>query len=34
MNFFDFCSGIGAGILGLEKAGMNCVGHCEIDEYI
>lgn len=33
MNFFDFCSGIGAGRLGLEKAGMNCVGHCEIDEY-
>lgn len=31
MKFFDFCSGIGGGRLGLEKAGMTCVGNCEID---
>ena len=30
MNFFDFCSGIGAGRLGLEQAGMECVGYSEI----
>lgn len=33
MNFFDFCSGIGAGRLGVEKNGLTCVGHCEIDTY-
>lgn len=27
----DFCSGIGAGRLGLENAGMKCVAHSEID---
>jgi DNA (cytosine-5)-methyltransferase 1 len=31
MRFFDFCSGIGAGRLGLELNGLNCVGHCEIN---
>lgn len=31
MKFFDFCSGIGAGRLGLEKAGMTCVGYSEIN---
>lgn len=31
MNFFDFCSGIGGGRLGLEIAGMRCIGHSEID---
>lgn len=30
MKFFDFCSGIGAGRLGLEQAGMECVGYSEI----
>lgn len=30
MTFFDFCSGIGAGRLGLERAGMKCVGYSEI----
>lgn len=30
MRFFDFCAGIGAGRLGLELAGMNCVGYSEI----
>ena len=30
MKFFDFCAGIGAGRLGLERAGMNCVGFSEI----
>ncbi len=30
MKFFDFCSGIGAGRLGLEHAGMTCVGYSEI----
>ncbi len=27
----DFCSGIGAGRLGLENVGMQCVAHSEID---
>ncbi|QGZ97790.1 DNA (cytosine-5-)-methyltransferase [Mycoplasma sp. NEAQ87857] len=31
MKFFDFCSGIGGGRLGLELNGLECVGHCEID---
>ena len=31
MNFIDFCSGIGAGRLGLERAGMKCIAHSEID---
>ncbi len=30
MKFFDFCAGIGAGRLGLELAGMECVGYSEI----
>ena len=30
MRFFDFCAGIGAGRLGLEQAGMECVGYSEI----
>lgn len=28
-SFFDFCSGIGGGRLGLEKAGLKCVGRSE-----
>ena len=28
-TFFDFCSGIGGGRLGLEKAGLHCVGRSE-----
>lgn len=28
-TFFDFCSGIGGGRLGLEKAGLSCVGRSE-----
>ena len=32
MTFIDFCSGIGAGRLGLEKSGMICVAHSEINE--
>lgn len=32
MDFFDFCSGIGGGRIGLEMNGLHCVGHCEIDE--
>ena len=32
MTFFDFCSGIGGGRIGLELNGLECVGHCEIDE--
>lgn len=28
-TFFDFCSGIGAGRLGLEYAGMKCVGYSD-----
>lgn len=27
--FFDFCSGIGGGRLGLESAGFDCVGHAD-----
>ncbi len=32
MKFMDFCAGIGAGRLGLEKNGMTCVGFSEIDK--
>lgn len=28
-TFFDFCSGVGAGRLGLEKCGLTCVGHSD-----
>lgn len=28
-SFFDFCSGIGGGRLGLEKAGLSCVGYAD-----
>lgn len=31
LKFMDFCSGIGAGRLGLENVGMRCVAHSEID---
>lgn len=31
LKFFDFCSGIGAGRMGLENNGLECVGHSEID---
>lgn len=31
MNFIDLCAGIGGGRLGLEKAGLKCVAHAEID---
>ena len=31
MRFIDFCSGIGAGRLGLELLGMTCVAHSEIN---
>lgn len=33
MKFFDFFAGIGGFRLGMEMAGHECVGHCEIDEY-
>lgn len=33
MKFFDLCSGIGGGRLGLELNGLECIGHCEIDKY-
>lgn len=33
MKFFDFFSGIGGFRLGMEMAGHECVGHCEIDKY-
>lgn len=32
LKFIDFCSGIGAGRIGLEKNGMECVGFSEIDK--
>lgn len=28
-TFFDFCSGIGGGRLGLEQVGLKCVGRSE-----
>ncbi len=31
LTFFDVCSGIGGGRLGLEMAGLKCIGHSEID---
>lgn len=31
-KFIDFCAGIGGGRLGLEKAGMECIGFSEIDK--
>lgn len=33
MRFFDFFAGIGGFRLGMELAGHQCVGHCEIDKY-
>lgn len=33
MRFIDFFSGIGGFRLGMEMAGHECVGHCEIDQY-
>ena len=33
MKFFDFFAGIGGFRLGMEMAGHECVGHCEIDKY-
>ena len=33
MNFIDFFSGIGGFRLGMERAGHECVGHCEIDKF-
>ncbi len=32
LKFIDFCAGIGAGRLGLEKNGFSCVGFSEIDK--
>lgn len=32
LKFMDFCAGIGAGRLGLEKNGLSCVGFFEIDK--
>lgn len=31
--FIDFCAGIGAGRLGLQNLGLDCVGFSEIDKY-
>lgn len=33
MRFLDFFSGVGGFTRGLELAGYECVGHCEIDKY-
>jgi len=33
MKFIDFFSGIGGFRLGMEKAGHECVGHCEINKH-
>ena len=32
LTFFDFCSGIGGGRIGMESAGLECIGHSEIDK--
>ena len=32
IKFIDFCSGIGGGRLGLERTGMTCIAHSEIDD--
>nr|WP_315674471.1 DNA (cytosine-5-)-methyltransferase [Clostridium sp. 19966] len=33
MNFIDIFSGIGGFRLGLEMAGHQCIGHCEMDKF-
>ena len=33
MKFLDLFSGIGGFTLGMQEAGHECVGHCEIDKY-
>ena len=33
MKFIDFFAGIGGFRLGMEMAGHECVGHCEIDKF-
>lgn len=33
VKFIDFFSGIGGFRLGMERAGHECMGHCEIDKY-
>lgn len=33
MKFIDFFAGIGGFRIGMEMAGHECVGHCEIDKY-
>ena len=33
LKFMDFCAGIGAGRLGLEKLGLSCLAFSEIDKY-
>lgn len=33
MKFLDFFAGIGGSRLGMEMAGHECVGHCEIDKF-
>lgn len=33
MTFFDLCAGVGGFSLGLERAGMTCAGHVEINAY-
>ncbi len=32
LKFIDFCAGIGAGRLGLEKNGLTCIGFSEVDK--
>ena len=32
LKFMDFCAGIGAGRLGLQNLGLNCVAFSEIDK--
>lgn len=33
MNFIDLFSGVGGFTRGLELAGHECIGHCELDKF-
>lgn len=33
MRFIDFFSGIGGFRIGMERAGHECVGFCEVDKF-
>ena len=33
LTFIELFAGIGGFSLGFERAGLQCIGHCEIDPY-